>query len=112
MPPKTWIADVARQLASRPANALVRNAAQMALRGFGGIGRPQRVQHAAAREFDGLVHVDAEVLNRLKAADGLVELPSHLRVFDGKVHHRGRGAERVGRVRDQHVVHEALEVIR
>ena len=36
---------------------------------------------------------------------------SHLGVFDREVHHRVRGAQRVGRVGDQHVVDEALDVI-
>ncbi len=61
---------------------------QVPLGGVGGVGRPQRVDDAAAREFDGLVHVDAQVLDRLEAADRLVELPAHLGVFDGEVHHR------------------------
>ena len=111
MPPKTWIA-VSATVASCPANALARTAARWRSAGCGGVGRPQRVQHPAAREFDGLVHVDAQVLDGLKAPDGLVELPSHLGVFDGKVHHRCRCAQRVGRVGDQHVIDEALDVIR
>ena len=77
--------------------------------GVGRVGRPQRVDHAAAREFDRLVHVDAQALDRLEAADRLVELPAHLRVVHGEVHHRLRGAERVGGVRDQHVVDQRVD---
>ena len=71
---------------------------QVTFRRLGRVGRPQRVDDAAAREFDRLVHVDAQVLYRLEATDRLVELPSHLGVFDGEVHHRRGRAECVGGV--------------
>src|SRR6202158_2296362 len=83
-----------------PRECLGAHGGQVALRGLCGVGRPQRVHNPAAREFHRLVHVDAEVLDRLKAPNRLVELPSHLGVFDGEVHHRVRGTKRVGRVGD------------
>jgi len=49
------------------------------------------------------------VLHRLKAADGLAELPPHLRVLDGLVHHRLRSTEGVSSVGGEDVVDERLD---
>ena len=81
MPPNTWIAvsPTDGQLAGECLGA---QRSQVAFRGFGRIGSPQRVDDAAAREFDRLVHVDAQMLDGLEAADRLVELlfaPSRIR---------------------------------
>ncbi len=110
MPPNTWIA-VSPTEANLPANALARRAARCRSCGLGRVGGPQRVDDSAAREFDGLVHVDAQVLDGLEAADRLVELSAHLRVFDGQLHHRGGGAKCVGCPRDDDVVDECLDDI-
>ena len=96
MPPNTWIA-VSPTVASRPANAFARSAARCRSSGRRPcICGPQRVDHAAAGQLDGLVHVDAQMLDRLKRADHLTELLSDFCVFDGEVHDCPRGAERVG----------------
>ncbi len=76
-----------------------------------GVCGPQRVDHTAAGQLDGLVHVDAQMLDRLERADDLTELLSDLCVFDGEVHDCPRGAERVGGSRDQHVIDHRRYVI-
>ena len=108
MPPNTWIA-VSPTEASRARERLGAHRGEVPLGRLGRVGGPQRVDDAAAREFDRLVHVDAQMLDGLEAADRLVELPAHLRVVDGQVHHRGRGTERVGGARDDDVVDERLD---
>ena len=85
---------------------------EVPLRGLCRVGGPERVEDAAAGELDRLVHVDAEVLDRLKAADRLAELPPHLRVLDGLVHHRLRGAEGVSSVGGEDIVDERLDCFR
>ena len=49
---------------------------QVPLVGVGVVGGPQRVDHPAAGQLDRLVHVDAQMLDRLKRADDLTELLS------------------------------------
>ena len=44
------------------------------------ISGPERVDHAASGQLDGLEHVDAQVLDRLEPADYLTELLSHFGV--------------------------------
>ena len=78
---------------------------------LGRVGRPQRMDDAASREFGGLVHIDAQVLYRLEATDRLVELSSHLGVFDGQVHHRCGCTDGVGGVHDHHVVDDRGDLV-
>ena len=78
----------------------------------GRIGSPQRMNDASAGELHCLVHVDAQMLDGLEAADRLAELLSHLGVFDGHVHHCSRGTESVSGIGDQHVVYQRLDRIR
>lgn len=73
---------------------------------------PQGVDHPAAGQLDGLVHVDAQMLDRLERADRLTELRSGFGVADGEVHDCARDAERVGGGRDQHVVDHRGDLVR
>src|ERR1700761_5737812 len=68
---------------------------RMSFRATPGVGGPQGVDHAAAGELDCLVHVDAQVLDRLESADRLAELAPHFGVFDDEVQDRTCRTERV-----------------
>src|SRR5580693_1068957 len=77
---------------------------QVSLAGIGVVGGPQRMDDPAASQFDGLVHVNAEMLDSLERTDDLIELLSYLCVFDGHVHDSLGGSQRVGGGGDKHVV--------
>ena len=65
-----------------------------------------------AGKLDGLIHVNTQMLDRLKRADCLTELLSVFCIFDGEVHDCPCGAERVGGSGDQHVVNHRCYVFR
>ena len=67
------------------------------------------MDHAAAGELDCLVHVDAQVLDRLEGADRLAELAPYFGVFDDEVQDCPCRAERVSGPGDRHVIDQRLD---
>ena len=69
------------------------------------------MNHAAAGELHGFVHVDAQVLHRLERADRLAELAPHFGIFDDEVQHCSRRPKRVSGPGDDHVIDQRLDDI-
>src|SRR5437868_2430401 len=69
------------------------------------------MDHPAASQLDRFIHVDAQMLDRLKRSDELAELLSRLCVFNCHVLHGTCGTKGVGSGRDEQVVDHGLDSV-